>query len=84
MVCVYCFFAFPDFKPQPGAAGFQLSNPPVFQVMSLLGSLRVFKLTTMADLNRKSRILTTYLELLLECLAENCKKFPLILGTIAV
>ena len=51
---------------QPGAAGFQLSNPPVLQCMLLKASLNVFSQTSMAELITKSRILTGYLELLLE------------------
>ena len=51
---------------QPGAAGFQLSNPPVLQCMLLKASLNVFRQTSMAELTAKSRILTGYLELLLE------------------
>ena len=51
---------------QPGAAGFQLSNPPVLQCMLLKASLNVFSQTSMAELTTKSRILTGYLELLLE------------------
>ena len=51
---------------QSGAAGFQLSNPPVLQCMALLSSLNVFKETSMSELCQKSRILTGYLELLLE------------------
>lgn len=64
----------PELDLQPGAAGFQLSNPPVLQMMCLLGSLNVFKKTSMAQLTKKSRILTTYLELLLEdIIAKECK-----------
>ena len=51
---------------QPGAAGFQLSNPPVLQCMLLKASLNVFSQTSMDELTAKSRILTGYLELLLE------------------
>ena len=51
---------------QPGAAGFQLSNPPVLQCMLLKASLNVFSQTSMDELITKSRILTGYLELLLE------------------
>ena len=32
---------FIEFKSLPGAAGFQLSNPPLWQTVSLLGSLNV-------------------------------------------
>lgn len=56
---------------QPGAAGFQLSNPPVLPCMTLLASLNAFGETSMAELCRKSRLLTGYLELLLE---ENLSK----------
>lgn len=34
----------PNFIPAPGAAGFQLSNPSVLDVISLYSSLEVFKL----------------------------------------
>ena len=51
---------------QPGAAGFQISNPPVLQCMLLKASLNVFSQTSMDELITKSRILTGYLELLLE------------------
>ena len=51
---------------QPGAAGFQLSNPPVLQCMLLKASLNVFSQISMAELTTKSRILTGYLELLIE------------------
>ena len=34
-------FYFVEFKPLPGAAAFQLSNPPLLQTVSLLGSLNV-------------------------------------------
>ena len=30
-----------EFKPLPGAAAYQLSNPPLLQTVSLLGSLNV-------------------------------------------
>lgn len=33
----------PDFNPMPGAAGWQMSNPSVLDVVSLLASLRIFK-----------------------------------------
>lgn len=54
-----------EFKPLPGAAAFQLSNPPLLQTVSLLGSLNVFAKTSMKKLRAKSDILTAYLELLL-------------------
>ena len=51
---------------QSGAKGFQLSNPPVLECMTLMASLKVFQQTSMGELTRKSRVLTGYLELLLE------------------
>lgn len=54
-----------EFKPIPGAAGFQLSNPPLLPTMSLLGALNVFAKTSMKQLRTKSKLLTAYLELLL-------------------
>jgi kynureninase len=53
------------FKPAPGAAGFQLSNPSVIDITSLCASLEVFDLTNMVALRTKSLKLTGYLELLL-------------------
>ena len=51
---------------QPGAKGFQLSNPPVLGCTCLQASLQVFDQTSMQQLACKSRLLTGYLELLLE------------------
>ena len=51
---------------QAGAAGFQLSNPPVMECLSLKASLDVFADTSMRELTTKSRILTGYLEMLIE------------------
>jgi kynureninase len=55
----------PTFDPQPGAASFQLSNPSVLNVVSLMASLEVFGMTDMETLRAKSVLLTAYLELLL-------------------
>lgn len=41
-----------------GVKALQLSNPPVLQTVSLLGSLEVFSKTTMEDLRQKSLKLT--------------------------
>lgn len=49
-----------------GARGFHVSNPPVLQCVLLKASLDVFAQTSMRELRCKSRILTGYLELLLE------------------
>ena len=36
-------FTLLDLELQPGAAGFQMSNPPVLETVSLLASLNVSK-----------------------------------------
>lgn len=51
---------------QPGAPGFQISNPPAFSLIPLIASLDICKDTSMTELCKKSRLLTGYLELLLE------------------
>ncbi|KAJ2761097.1 Kynureninase (L-kynurenine hydrolase), partial [Coemansia nantahalensis] len=51
--------------PAAGAAGFEPSNTPILVAATLLGSLDVFSQTTMADLRKKSELLTAYLEHLL-------------------
>ncbi|KAH7144468.1 pyridoxal phosphate-dependent transferase [Dactylonectria estremocensis] len=52
----------PGFHPVPGAAGFQLSNPSVFDITSLCASLEVFaEAGGMAPLRAKSLELTAYL-----------------------
>ncbi|KAI9218714.1 kynureninase-like protein [Blastocladiella britannica] len=55
-----------DFRPMPGAAGFQLSNPSVVATVCVLGSMQVYDQTTMAALRAKSDRLTAYLEHLLD------------------
>jgi|LauGreDrversion4_2_1035121.scaffolds.fasta_scaffold1160877_1 hypothetical protein len=54
------------FKAEPGARGFQLSNPPIFQAASLLASLELFNAVGMQQLREKSLLLTGYLQLLLQ------------------
>lgn len=54
-----------EFQPMPGAEGWQLSNPPIFQLAALRASLNVFAEAGMKNLVEKSRKLTGYLEFLL-------------------
>ena len=42
--CHYCLTT--EFMPLPGAVGFQVSNPPVFETVALLSSLKVTNYTT--------------------------------------
>ena len=56
----------PDFDPMPGADGWQVSNPPIFQLAALRASLELFDKATMHALRKKSILLTGYLEFLLK------------------
>ncbi len=59
------FLMGPEFKPMPGAEGWQISNPPIFQMAALRASLEIFEEAGMKSLRRKSERLTGYLEFLL-------------------
>lgn len=70
------------FVPQPGAAGFQLSNPSVLDINAVVASLEIFNRATMKSIREKSLQITGYLEHLLlnyplDALAED-KPFTLI------
>ncbi len=56
----------PGFIPADGAAGFAVSNPPIFSAAPLLASLELFEKAGVPALRRKSIALTGYLEFLLQ------------------
>jgi len=54
-----------EFIPIKGAEGWQLSNPPIFQMASLNASLEIFEEAGMENLAGKASKLTGYMEFLL-------------------
>ena len=55
-----------QFIPQPGAAGWQVSNPPILSMTALKASLDIFDEAGMDALREKSQKLTDYLRWLLD------------------
>ena len=50
----------PEFRAAPGAAGWAVSNPPIFSAAPLLASLEMFRAADMSELRAKSVRLTAY------------------------
>lgn len=68
-----------EFKPIPGAGGFQVSNPSAVDLASLCSALSVFNETSIADIRAKSISITGYLEyLLLAGTTEETRQFTII------
>lgn len=55
-----------DFDPSEGVEGWQISNPPIFQMAALNASLEIFDDAGMEVLRNKSKKLTGYAEFLLK------------------
>ncbi|MFL6373648.1 MAG: kynureninase, partial [Pyrinomonadaceae bacterium] len=60
------FLMGPEFKPLPGAEGWQISNPPILQMAALRASLEIFDEAGIGALREKSIRLTAYLESLVD------------------
>ncbi len=65
------FLMGPEFKPLAGAEGWQISNPPIFQLAALRASLEIFDEATMPALRAKSEKLTGYLESLINDIGDD-------------
>lgn len=65
-----------DFKAIETAEGWQLSNPPVLSMASIRASLDIFAEAGMVNLQKKSKLLTAYLEYLI--LQENNENIHII------
>jgi len=55
----------PEFRAAPGAAGWQVSNPPVLASAPLIASLEIFREAGIERLRQKSIALTAFLEQLI-------------------
>ncbi|HEY9678335.1 MAG TPA: kynureninase [Drouetiella sp.] len=60
----------PKFDPIPGAEGWQLSNPPIFQLAALRASMEIFDEATMVAIREKCISITGYLEYLIDQLPK--------------
>jgi kynureninase len=56
----------PDFIPQAGAAGWQVSNPPILALVPIRASLALYDEAGMPALRARSEFLTGYLQYLLD------------------
>lgn len=61
----------PEFHVLPGAEGWQLSNPPIFQLAALRASMDIFDEVGMPALRKKSEQLTAFMEFCIHELSQN-------------
>lgn len=72
-----------EFKPMPGADGWQLSNFPILSGAAHLASLKIFEAAGIKTLRKKSLILTSYLEFLLRNINTGKRYFSILTPTTA-
>ena len=65
------FLMGPEFRPIPGAEGWQISNSPILQMAALRASLEIFDEVGMPALREKSEKLTGYLEFLIDEIGDD-------------
>lgn len=65
------FLMGPEFRPIPGAEGWQISNPPILQMAALRASLEIFEEVGMPALREKSASLSGYLEFLVDNIGDD-------------
>ncbi len=70
------FLMGPEFKPMPGAEGWQLSNPSILSLAALRASMEIFHEAGIERLREKSLALTGYMEFLLD--QQHSHKFSII------
>jgi len=61
----------PEFRAAPGAAGWAVSNPPIFSAAPLLAALEMFRAAGVGELRAKSVRLTAYADRLIRALARD-------------
>jgi kynureninase len=67
-----------DFRPIPGAAGWQMSNPPILAMAPMKASHELFLQAGMENLRAKSLQLSAYLEFLIDTLNRDQKRFQIL------